>query len=410
MTRHSNPEASVTQNAFKPDWAMSKGEVERARRMAEGLPQRRLAWLWLILFVLIVAGAGYAYYATQKSSVPLGIEAETPPPVMQVNTLEMTIVKPQTLQRTVKVIGTLDPVRRAQLSAQVSGRIEDVQVRPGDSVASGDILVQVDIETLTLEFDQMKSNAAATKAQLGLAEIQLERVRALIARGVTTTSNLDEAESNVRGLRASVSALDDQVSGAELRLRNATVRAPFAGVISARAVEPGQYVTTGAALVTVVDLTSVEMKANAPVAAGSLLAQGQSVSVKVDGIPDRSFAGKVTRINPVAEEGTRTIPVYVLMKNADRVLLGGMFATGQIVVEEAVDALAVPTVALREDAQGFHLLIIDSGHLRAQPVEAGGEWSHGLTQITSGLEADQQVVTAPLAELNDGDAVEIVKE
>lgn len=393
----------------KPDWAQSKAEVERARRAAAGLPQKRRKWPWVLGALVVLAIGAYADYTRKQStSRPVTPVGDVTPTVMQVNRVEMTTLAPQTLQRTVKVIGTLDPVRRAQLSAQVSGRVESVTLRPGDSVAAGDVLVQIDIETLTLELDQTKSNAAATAAQLNLAEAQLNRVRALIDRGVSATSNLDEAESNVRGLRASVSALQDQVAGAELRLRNAAALAPFDGVISARAVEPGQYVSTGTPLVTVVDLTAVEMKANAPVAAGSLLAPDQTVSISVDGIAGRSFTGRVTRINPVADEGTRTIPVYVLIDNPDRMLLGGMFAVGQIVVAQVTDAMAVPSVALREDAGGHHLLVIDGGKLRAQPVETGGTWAGGLTQITQGLAPGQQVVTAPLAELSDGDAVEIV--
>ena len=389
---------------------MSKKEAARARDPAGGGAQKRRVWPWVVLVAVIALGGAYSFYALQNGEDlrDAASEDETLKPVMQVNTVEMTEIEPVTLQRTVKVIGTLDPVRRAQLSSQVSGRIEEVQVRAGDTVAQDDVLVQVDIETLTLELDQVRSNATATRAQLELAEVQLRRVQTLIDRGVSTASNLDEAESNVRGLRASVSALDDQVSGAELRLRNATVRAPFDGVISAREVEPGQYVSIGAPLITVVDLTKVEMQANAPVAVGALLARGQNVSVRVDGIAGRSFAGRVTRINPVANEATRTIPVYVLIDNADRVLLGGMFATGQIVVEEAKEALAVPTVALREDAQGYHLLVIDGNQLRATPVETGGEWAGALTQITSGLSAGQKVVTAPLPALSDGDSVEIV--
>jgi RND family efflux transporter MFP subunit len=412
VARQSNSEAVATEAAPKPDWAMSKPEFERAWRERNGLPRRRRRWPWVVLALLIVGGAGYGYYAAQKEAAPDVAAAlpEIPEPVMQVNALEMTVLKPQTLRRTVKVIGTLYPQRQAQLSSQVSGRIEEVRVQPGDSVVAGEVLAQVDVETLTLELAQVKSNTQATLAQLALAKVQLERVETLVDRGVTTASSLDEADSKVRQLEASVSALQDQVSGAELRLRNATVRAPFDGVISARAVEPGQYVGVGAPLVTVVDLTSVEMQANAAVAAGSLLARDQSVSIKVDGIANRTFTGTVKRINPVAAEGTRTIPVYVLIDNPDGVLLGGMFATGQIVVEEAKDAMAVPTVALREDAKGQHLLAIEDGHLRARPVETGGEWAGGLTRIVSGLEPGDRVVTAPLPELTDGDAVEIVKE
>ena len=409
MANRSNTESTAPETPAKPDWAMSKAEFERAWRARNGLPQRRRRWPWVLLALLVAGGAGYGYYASQKPAAPVEVAVPVAAePVMQVSTLEMAVVEPQTLHRSVKVIGTLYPQRQAQLSAQVSGRVEAVHAQPGDRVAAGDVLVQVDVETLTLELKQVKSNAAATRAQLDLAEGQLDRIIALKDRGVTTAASLDEAESSVRGLQASVSALEDQVAGAELRLRNATVRAPFDGEISARAVEPGQYVGVGTPLVTVVDLTSVEMQANAAVGTGSLLAPGQSVSIKVDGIENRSFTGTVTRINPVAQEGTRTIPVYVLIDNADGVLLGGMFATGQIVVAEAADALAVPSVALREDAKGRHLLVIDGDRLKAQPVETGGEWAGGLTRIVTGLKPGDKVVTAPLPELTDGDAVKIV--
>lgn len=267
MARQPSTVTTAKRSDAKPDWAMSKRETERALRGEEGLAPKRRKWPWVILALLIVAGVGFAYSVTQgdDGASSVALKAEAAEPVMQVNRVEMTTLQPQLLQRTVKVIGTLNPVRQAQLSSQVSGRIEDVRVWPGDAVAKNDVLVQIDIETLTLELDQMKSNSAATQAQLELAKIQLNRVQTLVDRGVTTASSLDEAESNVRGLNASVSALEDQVLGAELRLRNATVLAPFDGVVSARSVEPGQYVSIGASLVTVVDLTSVEMKANAPV-------------------------------------------------------------------------------------------------------------------------------------------------
>lgn len=396
----------------KPDWAMSKGEAARAHRRREGLPPKRRKWPWVLL-VLAIAG-GLAYMNRGAFMPPAEMadapEAEPSELVMQINPLEMAVLAPQTLQRRVRVIGTLRPIRQAQLSSQVNGRIEDMRAKPGERVAAGAVLAQIDVQTLTLELAQARSNAAATRAQLALAELQLERVQTLVDRGVTTASSLDEAESNVTGLRASVSAQDDQVAGAELRLANATILAPFDGIISARTAEPGQYVGLGTPLMTIVDLTRVEMQANAPVGTGSALAPGQSVAIKVDGLGTRVFEGIVTRINPVAEEGTRTIPVYVTIDNADGLLLGGMFASGQIVIEQAENALAVPSVALRETADGLQVLRISDGRLNAVSVEVGGEWAGALTRITAGLNVGDRVVTAPLPALRHGDAVQIVAE
>lgn len=407
------PPAGVKQSDAKPDWAKSDRQLGREARLAAGEPLRRRRWPWVI-GVLIIAAAigGYAYYITQaapqSAAAPVEEPAAPAAATMQINPDEMTVLQPQRLERRVRVSGTLAPWRSTQLSSQTGGEIQSVTVRPGDTVETGDLLVQIDTENLLLELDQARSNVAATRAQLALAEVQLERVRALVDRGVTTSSNLDEAQSNVTQLTASLNALEDQVAGAELRLRNATVRAPFAGIVSARSVEPGQYVGIGTPLISIVDLSTVELRANAAVADGALLRRDQTVVISVDGVAGRSFDGVVARINPVAEEGTRTIPVYVMIDNPDGILLGGMFASAQVVVDAVEDAIAVPTRALREDVDGAYILRIEDEALVRQAIETGGTWAGRLTQITAGLEAGQMVVTAPLPALQPGDSVTLV--
>lgn len=398
----------------KPDWAKSDRQLGREARMAAGEPTRRRRWPWVPgLAILAAATGGYYYYDTQISSQTAAVApAEVVEPVqapMQINPDEMSVLEPQRLERRVRVSGTLAPWRSTQLSSQTGGEIQEVTVRPGDTVVAGDLLVQIDTENLLLELDQARSNVAATQAQLALAEVQLDRVRALVNRGVTTSSSLDEAQSNVTQLNASLDALEDQVAGADLRLRNATVRASFSGIVSNRAVEPGQYVGIGTPLISIVDLSTVEMRANAAVADGALLRRDQTVLINVDGVEGRNFEGRVARINPVAEEGTRTIPVYVMIDNPDGILLGGMFASAQVVVDAVEDAIAMPTRALRDDVDGPYVLRIEGDALVRQTIETGGTWAGRLTQITSGLEAGQRVVTAPLPALHPGDIVTLVE-
>ncbi|WP_342071157.1 efflux RND transporter periplasmic adaptor subunit [Yoonia algicola] len=406
--------AQTKQPSAKPDWAKSDSQLGREARMAAGQPSRRRRWPWVAgLVVLAAVAGGYYYYdaqfAPQATAVAPVDVAEPVQAAMQINPDEMGVLQPQRLERRVRVSGTLAPWRSTQLSSQTGGEIEDVTVRPGDTVEAGDLLVQIDTENLLLELDQARSNVAATRAQLALAEVQLDRIRALVDRGVTTSSSLDEAQSSVTQLNASLDALDDQVAGAELRLRNATVRAPFSGIVSSRAIEPGQYVGVGTPLISIVDLSTVEMRANAAVADGALLQRDQSVIISVDGVEGRSFEGRVARINPVAEEGTRTIPVYVMIENPDGILLGGMFASAQVVVDAVEDAIAMPTRALREDVEGAYVLRIEGDALVRQAIETGGTWGGRLTQITSGLETGQRVVTAPLPALQPGDTVALVE-
>lgn len=398
----------------KPEWAMNQREIENARRRRAGekpLPRR---WPWVLLGLAVLGGGGYWYYRTQiLPTLPTAeiVSAEPEPVIsqMQVNPYEYATVTPVTLQRLVRVTGTLKPSRQSQISSQTTGRVDEVTVRPGDRVGQGELLVQVDLRQLQITLDLQRATAEATRAQLKLAEAQLERVKALSGRGVSSSSDLDSAQTSVDGLRAQLSALVDQVASAELSLQQATVVAPFAGIIAERSVEPGQIVTQGTALMTLVDLHQMEFQAFAPLAAGPSLKAGQKVSVTVDGIRDLVFTGTVTRINPIATEGARTLPVYITLDNEDGLLRGGMYSVGQIVVEELPEALAVPAEALREDRTGAYVLKVTEGKVERQSVTTGKTWAGNMVEISEGLTPGEVVITAALPELDPGDAVVLVE-
>lgn len=412
--------ATAKPGGVKPDWAMSGRERETAARARAGLPPRGRPWLWLVTLPALAAGGslGYLEWDERRAEALATADAATAaeaaataagPAPRQVNGDEWATLAPQDLRRTVRVIGTLTPARRADLAAEASGQVEAVLARPGDRVAEGQVLAQVDVQRLTIDLNLARSNADATRAQVALAEGQLARARELVDRGVQAASTLEEAESSVAALRANLAALDDQVAAAGLSLDGATVRAPFEGVVSSRAVDPGAVVSAGTPLLSLVDLSRIEMVAQAPVSAGALLEAGQAVEVEVDGIAGRRFPGTVARIAPVATEGTRTLPVYVRLDNMGGPLLGGMFATGEIVVAEALGAIAVPTAALREDDDGSHVLVIEDGRLARRAVEPGEAWAGDVTEIAEGLATGDAVVTAALTDLAAGEAVEMVE-
>jgi RND family efflux transporter MFP subunit len=399
----------------KPEWAMSRRERRRAERARQGLPPPRRKWPWVLLVLLIGAGvAGWlsreqiqARFAPPLAEEPVVAEAVPAERHMQINADEWTALEAATLRRTVRVIGTLRPSRRADLSAEASGRVEAVLARSGDRVSEGDLLVQVDVQRLTLETNLARSNLASTRSQLALAEEQLARAEALVERGVSAATSLDEARTQVDQIRSTLDAQEDQVAVAELGLEGATLRAPFDGVIASRSVEAGNVVASGTPLLTIVDLSRMEMVASAPISAGASVAPGQVVELRVDGIGGRTFAGVVDRIAPVAEEGTRTLTVYVEVENEDGVLLGGMFATGNIVLEEAEGALAVPEAAVRDDG-GDHVLVIEDGMLARRDVTVGAEWPGGVVQV-DGLAEGERVVTAALPDLEAGEPVDLVE-
>jgi RND family efflux transporter MFP subunit len=413
------PRTALVGPGGKPEWAMSRRERERAILARHGLaPRRRWPWLLALLLVIAAAGAlGWQWWrgreaAPDNAGAPAA-EAEAPEDAaalpVQINRTEWARVEPVTLRRTVEVIGPLAPARRVDLSAQASGEVQEVAVRPGDTATQEQVLVQLDEERLTLELDLARANAESTGTQLEVAERQLERARGLVERGVAAETTIADPENNVASLRASLAAQADQVAAAELSLSNAAVTAPFDGVVASRAVDPGAVVAEGTALLSLVDLSEVEMLASAPVAAGARIRPGQAVEVEVDGIEGRTFQGEVQRIAPVAEEGTRTLTIYVRLANPDGTLLGGMFATGRIVTEERVDAVAVPEAAVQEDEAGSFVFVIEDGALARRDVEAGEVWEGSLVEVARGLAPGDEVVTSALSGLEPGRPVELVE-
>lgn len=415
MTTTSDTATSTHHNANdKPEWAMGKREAENARRRREGLKPLKPRWPWVLLVIAVAGGAGAWYYQTQiVPTLPVAevvSEAEMPEEIRkQINAFEYEVLAPATLQRLVRVTGTTQPAQQSQIASQSSGRVQDVLVRPGDRVAAGDILVQVDVEQLALTVELQRSNAAATQSQLQLAEANYERQLALVDRGVTTSASLDQARTQVESLRAQVAALADQVKGAELSLSQATVTAPFAGVISERNVEPGQFVAMGTPLVSIVDLSEVELVGQAPVVAATQISVGQEVEVTVDGLTGETFVGTVERINPVATAGARTVPVYITLGNDDGHLIGGMFAIGQIIVDEVDGAIGMPSDAILEDREGDYVFVIENDTAVRRAVTVGDSWRGNMVQITEGLSAGEVAVTAPLAGLAAGDLVTLVE-
>lgn len=400
----------MTAPAAKPEWAQSQREKDNEARVAAGLKPRRRRWPWIVLVLAVLAVAGFFLFQAMQPAPEPPQEAATPEPIMQLATSEITTVEPQTLVQAVKVTGSLGPQRQTQVASQVSARAVAVMARPGDAVAEGAVLIQLDTESLRIQLDQQTSTAAATRAQLVLAESQLMRTTDLIERGLTASSGLEQAQSSVDALRANLAALEGQVDAARIGVQNATIRSPMTGIVSERAVEPGQMVQQGTAVLTIVDLTTVELNAAAPVSAGALVKPGQTVTVTVEGIAGRSFEGKVERVNPVAATGTRTIPVYVAMDNADGPLRGGMFATGQIAVKEQAGALALPSGAIREDAEGFYVLKVDGDTVTRQGIEKGGEWNAGrVIEIASGISTGDVIVSAVLTQLQPGDRIKMVE-
>lgn len=386
-----------------------EGKAEEIRRPAPVRKRRR--WPWLVL-VLLAAGGALAAYAYRDALWPQAAAPAAPAApaelIMRLSPLEIATVAPVTLRETVKVSGSLAPVRQTTVTSQIAGRIEAIDIQPGQAVTGGEVIARLDTADVETRIAQQEAAIAATQAQLDFAERQLLSTQSLAEKGLASPSALENAQSNVNGLRANIAAQQAQLAGIRLSLDYAVIRAPFDGVVSVRNVEPGQTVGAGSAVASVVDLTSMEARMLAPLSAAGALAVGQSAELTVEGLPGRVLEADISRINPVALEGTRSIQIYLALDPTDAVLRGGMFVTGTVVLEEKAGAVTAPAGALRKDHEGDFVLTVADGRLVRTPVTPGRAWNNGrVVEIESGLDLGQAFVSAPLPELQPGMAVKV---
>ncbi|MBP2509678.1 RND family efflux transporter MFP subunit [Agrobacterium tumefaciens] len=306
--------------------------------------------------------------------------------------------------------GELQPITRVVIRAREAGKIVEMNVRDGDAVQAGKLLVRFETDELQSTLLLRQSDRDAAEAELMLAMQALTRTEQLALKNIASTEQLDKAKSDVAVKTARLQSLSAQADIARLALRNAEIRAPFSGTVTRRLAEAGSRAGADGELLTLVDTSVLEAKVLVATRDIPRVALSQTAELTIDGLGGQIVKGTVDRISPVAEDGTRFVAVYLRLANRDGRLWGGMFASGSILLREKNDALVVPAIALRKDETGYHVLKVEDGHLRRQTVAVGARWNDGnLVEIAAGLKDGETILTAPLPELGPDMAVTIDK-
>ncbi len=308
------------------------------------------------------------------------------------------------------ISGELQPITRVVIRAREAGKIVEMNVRDGDAVQAGELLVRFETDELQSTLLLRQSDRDAAEAELMLAMQALTRTEQLALKNIASAEQLDKAKSDVAVKTARLQSLSAQADIARLALRNAEIRAPFGGTVTRRLAEAGSRVGADGELLTLVDTSVLEAKVLVATRDVPRVALGQTAELEIDGLGGQIVKGTVDRISPVAEDGTRFIAVYLRLANRDGRLWGGLFASGSILLREKNDALVVPAIALRKDETGYHVLKVQDGHLRRQTVTVGARWNGGnLIEIAAGLKDGETILTAPLPQLRPDMAVTVDK-
>lgn len=366
--------------------------------------KRRALWIVVVTCLLLVIAAVIARRpAKQPAAVaqPAAVLEFLPSDVAQVQTGE--------LRRELPLSGSLRALRQASVKARVPGEVREVLVREGETVQAGQVLVRMDGTDYQARVEQARGSLQAARGQQEIAVKARDNNRALLEKGFISKNAFDTTDSQYRIAQANVDAARGALDVAQKALGDTVIRAPIAGVVSSRSVQPGEKVAADNRLLDVVDLGQLEMEAAVPAADILHVAAGQEVRLRVDGL-DRPLAGKVARINPATTAGSRSIMVYVQVDNPQGLLRAGMFAEARLTLERRADVLLVPATAIQKDAGAAFVYVIENGKLARKPVTTGMQGSDGerdAVEILSGLQPGATVVRTNLGVLRPGTDVRI---
>ena len=207
--------------------------------------------------------------------------------------------------------GALQPVRQATVKAKVSGDVKQITVREGETVQAGQVLARIDTADLEAKLIERVGALESAKAQLAMAEKTRTSNQMLLKQNFISQNAFDNSESSYNVAQGSAKSAEAQVQIAKNALRDAVAVSPLTGLVGKRHVQPGEKVAFDSPLVTIVDLKDMELQAAVPAVDVPELSLGKPVELVIDGFGERRFKGRVERINPATEPGTRSILVYV---------------------------------------------------------------------------------------------------
>ena len=244
------------------------------------------------------------------------------------------------------------------------------------------------------DFDQARVALLQARSQYEIAKKHLDSLNSLVK------------EQSLKSAGGQLASARGKYMGAEAQLSYSEIRSPIDGVITDRPLYPGEMASSSAALLTVMDVSSVIAKAHVPEADALLLHKGDKAVLSVDGMED--LPGNVTVVSPALDPNSTTVEIWVQAKNPKRQIRPGVTARISITAQTVRDALAAPAVALLDAAEGqAQIMVIDStGHAQKRMVKTGIE-SGQQVQILSGLNAGEEVVTQGAYGLPEGARVTV---
>ena len=313
---------------------------------------------WIVIGVIVLAlVAGVIRAMSNKRAQQAAASAPTSA-VTQVELTNTDVLKAELRDITqgLAVSGTVKAVNYAVIKARVAGELKEVLAREGDAVKAGDVLARIDPTEYQRRWQQATETASAAKSQMEIAQRQWDINKSLVDRGFISKIAMDNSDASYQGAMASYKAGIAGADVARKALDDATLRAPFAGIVSGRAAQVGERVAIDAKIMELVDLNQLEVEVPLSPSESMDVRVGQVAALQVEDRKD-TIGAKVKRISPSAQTGSRSVLIYLTLDKAES-LRHGLFAKGILGMGKS-QVMAVPLSAVRTDRAQPYVQVVE---------------------------------------------------
>jgi len=368
-------------------------------RPADAHKAKRRIWVGGVLVALVVAGlagvvvskAGFGDKNKDKEVVPLQfVAAEVTRPLLA------------RMPLTIEFSGPLVAPNTAIVRAKAAGTLLSLNVAEGSRVKAGQVIGAIDLADLQSRAADRAALVESAQTNMIEAERQHTANTGLAAQNFISPTALQTSQARLDAARAALKSADAQLASSRVGIREATLAVPISGIVGKRHVVPGEKVSPEQQIVTVVDLSTLELVGTVGTQEVSLLEPGQAVAVRIEG-QTMPVPGRIDRIAPSAEAGTRAIGVVVVLDNKGERFRAGQYAQARVELADSAERMTVPSGAVGQASGQDYVWTIERGALVRRIVVTGlRDPASGRAEVIQGLVPETVLLAVRFDNLKEG--------
>jgi membrane fusion protein (multidrug efflux system) len=367
----------------------------------------RRIWVAAGLGTLVVAALAVALLA---KAGPWGDAKDKSKDVVPLEFIGAEVAQPTfaRMPLTIEFSGPLVAPRTAIVRAKAAGTLLSLTVAEGSRVKAGQIIGAIDLADLQSRAADRAALVESAQTNMVEAERQHAANVGLAAQNFISPTALQTSQARLDAARAALKSAEAQLTSSRVGIREATLAVPISGIVGKRHVVPGEKVSAEQMIVTVVDLSTLELAGSVGTHEVSLLAPGQLAAVRIEG-QSADVPGRIDRIAPAAEAGTRAIGVVVVLANGDERFRAGQYAQAHVELADAAERLTVPLGAIGQSSGQDYVWAIEKGTLVRRIVVTGRRnAASGRIEVNKGLAPNAQILAVRFDNLKEGAPARVV--